>query len=1127
MVKIKIPKDLPECDLISVLAEKVEQRKDIDFNFFGRLDEFCQRVSGEVRQINVLFPEYTPHDEQYHLKRLFHVADTILGRNLIEAMNSAELFLLAIALYGHDWGMAVSESEKEYIITGKPPEEIRAEDLWILFDEHLRFAKFAREQRLSMDADGHVKEIPIEIWREYVRQTHAFRSGERVRRFFDPIDPGIADTSSRICVGHWLNFEDLEDYRSYPPDFSVLSETANLRALTVYLRLIDLLDLADDRTPYVIWKFVAPRDPRSKMEWVKHRALRPVTCPPYQAGRIIRVDGSTDDHEVYAALEDLRIWCGDQLRGCNDLLARMNDPRHKLDLYHIDWRVTARGFNPVSIQFEFDRERMFEILSDEIYQGDPYVFLRELLQNSIDAIRMRREVLQRKGIDPGNLGVIRVTVEHGTGGDAIVTWQDDGIGMDEYIVRNYLAVAGKSYYTSLDFEREGLKMDPISRFGVGILSCFMVADRIQIETFKEPYLPPTGNPIRITIPAVRRQFRIETLPQEGAHVGTTVRVFVDGKKIPADEQGKPAQPLNVTGYLSIVAGFVEFPIFIEEGDRKTIVLHPKQDAKAARQRFGEDFSAHQIDLSYPWDRAILPQDIPIAREFFREQRWDIASDLHPEGYEGVLTYLLPMDDGIDLIPHSGEFEVVKRGHAEHTTKRVRFPPYKRVHPVTDLDVGLIHDREAVGLNRSSTHSTTYAVYRDGILLPEAPPPISDNRGKTITIAISEDTVSFYQALLKPRLVVNLSKSRAPRVDLARRQLLGQLEHWASPVFEAHLRHLFGMWSEGLLAFDPAERLYELGRVIAFHHIEAESLWEVFPHERWPVPFLEADGHLNVIEWQEVANHPIYLYPEPLGDELQEIYRSRWLTKEEYKGPLVKWKGERCVASNFVNGVSSVSQAIDMAAGLWQIPVQKTHSFTGIRFLHPPWEGDPPLFQEIWVPTEVPKELPGVEEVLRKAARDPGLLSSSETEVLRKSLFESVSYNFPRIIEFPKPLSEFFAYGDKLLNLKHPVTRALLRFLAAFTLSRNRRSLPPDLLGHLEDALKQIFYFDPELKEWSNALRRVGSLAREVQLIDEDALRDSVLTKKEIVPGTIGMSRYNVRDILIRMKSVQPFGEPLA
>ena len=132
------------------------------------------------------------------------------------------------------------------------------------------------------------------------------------------------------------------------------------------------------------------------------------------------------------------------------------------------------------MQFEFDRERMFEILADEIYGGDSHVFLRELLQYSIDAIRMRQEVMSKKGM--AMPGVIFVTVDHGDNGDAEVVWWDNGIGMDEYVVRNYLAVAGKSYYTSDDFKRLGLNMDPISRFGVGILSCFMVAEKIDSPT---------------------------------------------------------------------------------------------------------------------------------------------------------------------------------------------------------------------------------------------------------------------------------------------------------------------------------------------------------------------------------------------------------------------------------------------------------------------------------------------------------------------------------------------------------------------------------------------------------------------------------------------------------------------
>lgn len=130
-----VPHNLPQCKLLELLAIKAEARHDVEFDFFGKLGELRDRVSQEVRQINELFPEYTPHDEHYHLKRLFHVADTVLGETLLQNMNSAELFVLAVSLYGHDWGMAVSSAEKEYILIGKPPDGTKAADLWLLPDE--------------------------------------------------------------------------------------------------------------------------------------------------------------------------------------------------------------------------------------------------------------------------------------------------------------------------------------------------------------------------------------------------------------------------------------------------------------------------------------------------------------------------------------------------------------------------------------------------------------------------------------------------------------------------------------------------------------------------------------------------------------------------------------------------------------------------------------------------------------------------------------------------------------------------------------------------------------------------------------------------------------------------------
>ena len=198
---------LPDCQLVKILADKAEQRTDTEFDFLGKLRGFCQRVKGEIRQINELFPEYTPHDAEYHLKTLFHVADTVLGRERMEEMNSAELFLLAVSLYGHDWGMAVSDPEEQYILLGELPEGTDEKDLWILRDEHERIMEFARNERLKIDQDEHIQEIPDDLWREYVRQTHAARSGERARRFFESIDGGVADAAShRQCRPALLTF---------------------------------------------------------------------------------------------------------------------------------------------------------------------------------------------------------------------------------------------------------------------------------------------------------------------------------------------------------------------------------------------------------------------------------------------------------------------------------------------------------------------------------------------------------------------------------------------------------------------------------------------------------------------------------------------------------------------------------------------------------------------------------------------------------------------------------------------------------------------------------------------------------------------------------------------------------
>jgi HSP90 family molecular chaperone len=69
------------------------------------------------------------------------------------------------------------------------------------------------------------------------------------------------------------------------------------------------------------------------------------------------------------------------------------------------------------------------------------------------------------------------------------------------IIENYLMKVGKSYYRSNEFDAErerlsqkGISIDTCSYFGIGILSCFMVSNVFEIETYR-----PDKEPLNIRI----------------------------------------------------------------------------------------------------------------------------------------------------------------------------------------------------------------------------------------------------------------------------------------------------------------------------------------------------------------------------------------------------------------------------------------------------------------------------------------------------------------------------------------------------------------------------------------------------------------------------------------------------
>ncbi|WP_250031923.1 HSP90 family protein [Paractinoplanes maris] len=170
----------------------------------------------------------------------------------------------------------------------------------------------------------------------------------------------------------------------------------------------------------------------------------------------------------------------------------------------------------MSNTFQVDLRGIVDLLSHHLY-ASPRVYVRELLQNAVDAITAA-----------GGPGLIAIT----TGpGELRVT--DNGVGLTEVQVHELLATIGRSSKRDeLGFARHEF----LGQFGIGLLSCFLVADEIRVHTRRagaEPVLWTGYSDGRYAVAAGDDRepgTTVTLLPRRGSeHLlsGTTVRELAE------------------------------------------------------------------------------------------------------------------------------------------------------------------------------------------------------------------------------------------------------------------------------------------------------------------------------------------------------------------------------------------------------------------------------------------------------------------------------------------------------------------------------------------------------------------------------------------------------------------------
>nr|WP_308309408.1 HSP90 family protein [Streptomyces sp. CHD11] len=116
-----------------------------------------------------------------------------------------------------------------------------------------------------------------------------------------------------------------------------------------------------------------------------------------------------------------------------------------------------------------DLRGLVDLLSHHLYSS-PRVYLRELLQNAVDALTARHTL--EPSAPAGSFG-IRLYAD-----GSEVRVEDDGVGLTEADVHTFLATIGRSSKRAEKIAEQ--RADFIGQFGIGLLSCFLVADEIHV-----------------------------------------------------------------------------------------------------------------------------------------------------------------------------------------------------------------------------------------------------------------------------------------------------------------------------------------------------------------------------------------------------------------------------------------------------------------------------------------------------------------------------------------------------------------------------------------------------------------------------------------------------------------------
>jgi len=509
-----------------------------------------------LSSIQITFPHYSIHDYS-HADTIIKNIELFLGPERIGSLSPTDSWLILMSAYTHDIGMVVfmkdleaRMSAPEFLDDLKNKSRSRNDkDLADAAKVILKLLKVSdskdalqQEEELPINYALNIKKAITLLSAELFRKIHHEKSKEiltginesfynEFNKFYSPDIPiRFMQTLGDIAYAHGISLYNTLELLPVKSN-GYCSDYMHPRFIACLLRLGDLLDVDDKRfNQFAINIFDKKNNKTSELHEKKHASIRHLLVTPESIE--VTVD-CREDEDVFRIANQWFDWLKDEVDKQNREWHRIrpnNFPglaptisRNKVQVLFNGKEVDA---GIVNLQFNISKEKVFDIFEGSALYEDPsFVFLREIVQNAVDATKiqlwkdinkgvydsfLKENISKLHGIETNEWShdhiifnikfpqdipdsvyanyrcILNIDWEDVDKKVLLISISDKGCGINRETLLRMTNNVGDSRKNDIEYQKlkQSLPffLKPTGAFGLGLQSIFIVADEFEILT---------------------------------------------------------------------------------------------------------------------------------------------------------------------------------------------------------------------------------------------------------------------------------------------------------------------------------------------------------------------------------------------------------------------------------------------------------------------------------------------------------------------------------------------------------------------------------------------------------------------------------------------------------------------